>query len=58
MYQAITDYKGETCHVADINVLHPDKLNTFFVCLEDNTVPPTWSAYQGLWALLLHVRCE
>ena len=44
MYQAITDYKGETSHVADTNVLHPDKLNTFFVRLEDNTVPPTWSA--------------
>ena len=25
----------------DTNILLPDKLNTFFACIEDNTVPPT-----------------
>ena len=39
--QTITDHKGKTRHVADTNVLLPDKLNTFFACFEDNTVPPT-----------------
>ena len=37
--QTITDYKGKTNHVADTNALLPDKINTFFVCFEDNTVP-------------------
>ena len=39
----ITDYKGKTSHVshvADTDVLLPDKLNTFFARFEDNTVPP------------------
>ena len=39
--QTITDYKGKASHVVDTNVLLPDKLNTFFACFEDNTVPPT-----------------
>ena len=30
--QTITEYKGKTSHVADTNVLLPDKLNTFFAC--------------------------
>ena len=34
----------ENHHVADTNVLLPDKLNTFFARFEDNTVPPTWPA--------------
>uniref|UniRef100_A0A673ZB86 Reverse transcriptase domain-containing protein n=1 Tax=Salmo trutta TaxID=8032 RepID=A0A673ZB86_SALTR len=38
--QTITDDKKKTSPVADI-VLLPDKLNNFFVCFEDNTVPPT-----------------
>ena len=43
--QTITIYKGKTSHVADTDVLLPDKLNTFFVRFEDNTVPPSSSAY-------------
>ena len=42
--QTITDYKKKTRHVADIEVLLPDKLNSFFACFEDNTVPPTRTA--------------
>jgi hypothetical protein len=42
--QTITDYKGKTSHVTDTDVLLPDKLNTFVVRFEDNTVPPTWPA--------------
>ncbi|XP_045570721.1 uncharacterized protein isoform X1 [Salmo salar] len=42
--QTITDYKGNTSHVADTDVLLPDKLNTFFARFEDNTVPSTQSA--------------
>ena len=34
-------YKGKTSHVADTDILLPDKLNTFFPRFEDNTVPPT-----------------
>jgi hypothetical protein len=37
----ITDYKRKTRHVADTDVLLPDKLNTFFARFEDNTVPQT-----------------
>ena len=39
-----TDNHGlqkETSPVADFNVLLPDKLNNFFACFEDNTVPLT-----------------
>jgi hypothetical protein len=39
--QTIMDYKKKTSHVADTDVLLPDKLNTFFACFEDNTVSPT-----------------
>ena len=39
--QTITNYKQKTSHVADTDVLLPDKLNTFFARFEDNTVPPT-----------------
>ena len=39
--QSITDYKKKTSPVADPNILLPDKLNNFFACFEDNTVPPT-----------------
>jgi hypothetical protein len=39
--QTIKDYKRKTSHVADTNVLLPDRLNTFFARFEDNTVPPT-----------------
>jgi hypothetical protein len=35
--QTITDYKGKTNHVADTDVLLPDKLNTFFAHFENNT---------------------
>jgi hypothetical protein len=42
--QSITDYKKKTSHVADINVLLPDKLNNYFARFEDNTVPLTWPA--------------
>ena len=34
--QTITDYKRKTSHIADTDVLFPDKLNTFFVFFEDN----------------------
>ena len=39
--QTITDYKQKTSPFVDIDVLVPDKLNTFFSSFEDNTVPPT-----------------
>jgi hypothetical protein len=39
--QTITDYRGKTSHVADTDVLLPDKLNTFFARFEDDTVPLT-----------------
>ena len=39
--QIITDYKGKPIHVADTDILPPDKLNTFFVRFEANTVPLT-----------------
>ncbi|KAM9407611.1 6-phosphofructo-2-kinase/fructose-2,6-bisphosphatase-like isoform 2-T2 [Salvelinus alpinus] len=42
--QTITDSKRKTSEVADTDVLHPDRLNTFFARFEDNTVPPTWPA--------------
>ena len=38
------DYKQKTSHIADTDVLLPDKLNTFFAHFEDNTVPTMWSA--------------
>ncbi|CDQ97846.1 unnamed protein product [Oncorhynchus mykiss] len=38
--QTITDYKGQTSHITDTDILLPDKLNTFFTRFEDNTVPP------------------
>jgi lipopolysaccharide biosynthesis protein len=38
--QEITDYKKKTSHVTDTDVTVPDKLNTFFVRFEHNTVPP------------------
>ena len=38
--QTITDYKRKTSHVADTNVLLPNKLNSLFARFEDNTVPP------------------
>ena len=38
--QTIADYKRKTSHVADTDVLLPDKLNTFFARFEDNSVPP------------------
>jgi hypothetical protein len=42
--QTITDYKGKTSYIVDTDVLLPDKLNTFFACFEDNTVPQTQPA--------------
>jgi hypothetical protein len=39
--QSITDYKRKTSHVADHDVLLPDKLNNFFARFGDNTVPLT-----------------
>ena len=39
--QSITDYKKKTRPVADQDVLLPDRLNNFFACFEDNTVPLT-----------------
>ena len=39
--QTIADYIRKTSHVADIDVLLPDKLNTFFAHFEDNAVPST-----------------
>ena len=44
--QGITDYKMKTSHVT-----LPDKLNTFFDCFEDNTVPLLWPANKD-WAPL------
>lgn len=38
--QTIMDYKRKTSHVAETDVLLPDRLNTFFARFEDNTVPP------------------
>jgi hypothetical protein len=49
--QTILDYKRKTNHVADTDVLLPDKLNTF-ACFEDATDA------QGLWALLLRGQLE
>ena len=45
--QTITDYKGKTSHVADTEVLLPDKLNTFFARIEDNSGTNA-ACYQGL----------
>jgi hypothetical protein len=42
--QTITDYKRKTSHVTDTDVLHSDKLNTFFPTFEDNTVLSMWTA--------------
>jgi hypothetical protein len=42
--QTIMDCKMKTSPIADIDVLLPDKLNNFFACFEDNTVPMTWPA--------------
>ena len=55
--QTIIYYKGKPSHVADMNVLHPDKLNTLFARFEDNTVPPTRSAPKdcGLSFLGVHI---
>ena len=39
--QTITDDTWKTSHVADTNVLLTDKLGTFFVRFEDNTLLPT-----------------
>jgi hypothetical protein len=39
-----TDYKGKTGHVADTDILLPDKLNIIFARFEDNTVRPTGPA--------------
>ena len=39
--QKITDYKRKTSHVADTDVLLPDKLNPIFARFEDNSVPAT-----------------
>ena len=39
--QTITDYKGETSHVGDTDILLPDKLNTFFARFKDDTGSPT-----------------
>jgi hypothetical protein len=38
--QEIMDYKKKTSHITITDVTLPDKLNTFFACFEDNTVPP------------------
>ena len=46
--QTITDYKRKTSHIAETDVLLPDRLNTFFAHFKDNNVSPTWLArYQG-----------
>ena len=37
-------WQGKSNHVADADILLPDKLNIFFARFEDNTVPPTQSA--------------
>ena len=39
--QEIMDYKKKNSHVTDTDVTLPDKLNIFFACFEDNTVPPS-----------------
>jgi hypothetical protein len=39
-----SDSKGKTSHVTDTDVLLPDKLNTFFTCFEDNSVPRIWAS--------------
>ena len=39
--QEITDYKKKTSHVTNTDVTLPDKLTTFFVRFEDNTLPPS-----------------
>ena len=39
------NYKRKTSHVADTDVLLLNKLNTFFACFEDNTVPPDAASY-------------
>jgi hypothetical protein len=38
--QEITVYKNKNSQVMEADVTLPDKLNTFFACFEDNTVPP------------------
>ena len=56
------NYKGKTSHVADTDVLLPDKLNTFFARFEDNTVPSTrtapndWLSFPWLSFSLAYVR--
>ena len=54
--QTITDYKVKTSHIADTDILLPDKLNTFFGRFEDNTVPPTRPAPKdcGHWVTELN----
>ena len=47
--QTITDYKGKTSHVADTEVLLPDKLNTFFTRIEDRTVGSRTVGSTSLW---------
>jgi hypothetical protein len=42
--QTITDYKRKTSHVADTDILLPDKLNRFFAHVGDNTGPTMWPA--------------
>ena len=50
--QTITDYNRKTSNAADIDILLPDKLNTFFARFDD------MASYHGLWALLLRGRRE
>jgi hypothetical protein len=40
VYRQLQTTKRKIIHVTDTDVLLPDKLNTFFACFEDNTVPP------------------
>ena len=56
--RSITDYKGKTSPVAEINVFLPDKLNNFFARFEDNTVPLTLPATKacGLSFSMANVR--
>ena len=42
--QSITYYKRKTSHIANHDVLLPDKLNNLFSHFEDNTVPLTRAA--------------
>jgi hypothetical protein len=56
--ESITDYKNKQKNITDIDVLLPNKLNNFFTCFEDNTVPLTRPIYQSLWALLLRGQRE